>query len=78
MFSFRTSDKLYIVFQTSGQLTGCPEEQGRKRTNPKYLAGWMLFGGVIKISKIEKTRSPAILLHATKVVLPSPPALMEP
>ena len=35
MFSFRTSDNLYIVFRTSGQLTGCSEEQGRKRTNPR-------------------------------------------
>jgi hypothetical protein len=24
----------YIRFRTSGYLTGCPEEQGRKRTNP--------------------------------------------
>ena len=36
-FSFRTSDNLYIVFRTSGQLTGCSEEQGRKRTNPAQL-----------------------------------------
>jgi len=30
----------YIRFRTSGYLTGCPEEQGRKRTHPiiQYLA----------------------------------------
>ena len=30
----------YIRFRTSGQIIGCPEEQGRKRTNPcQYCQG---------------------------------------
>ena len=31
-------------------------ESDPKGLGLKYLTGWMLFGGVIKISKIEKTR----------------------